>query len=120
MASKMLIVESDKNVLSCSKMVFQHYGFDVDTAETLLQAIDRISRSQYDVIITELCLENKDETDGLKVIEYIKANSIGTKIIVATHLCNNSVRDNIYQHGIHAYFEKPVSLDRIIGVINNS
>lgn len=119
MPKKLLLIESDKNVLTCSKMLFQHYGFDVDAAETLNLAKKLISKNKYDIVVAELCLENKKETDGLEILEYIKKRSPETKIIIVTYLCDHTVKRKALEYDIHGYFEKPVSFDNILKLIEN-
>lgn len=120
MSKRLLLIESDKNVQSCSKMLFQHYGFDVDTAQTLPQAKEAVVKTNYPVVVTELCFEDRDESEGLEIIEFIKKNSPDTKIIVVTYLCDNAVKKKVHNLGILGYYEKPVSFDKILRLIPKS
>lgn len=119
MPKKLLVIEGDKNVLACSRMLFKHYGFEVDSAETLEASRELISKNKYDIIVAELCLENKNETDGYKIIEHTKKTSPGTNVIIVTYLCDPSVKRKAMEYGIHGYFEKPVSFDKIFKLVED-
>ena len=117
MPKKLLLIESDKNVLTCTRMLFQHHGFDVESAETVDVSKELISKNKYDIVVAELCLENKNENDGFKIIEHTKKTSPGTKVIIVTHLCDHAVKRTALEYDIHGYFEKPVSFDNILKLI---
>lgn len=118
MPKKLLVIEGDKNVLACSRMLFKHYGFEVDSAETLEASRELISKNKYDIVVAELCLENKNENDGFKIIEHAKKTSPGTKVIIVTYLCDPAVKRKALEYDIHGYFEKPVSFDKIFALID--
>jgi two-component system response regulator PilR (NtrC family) len=118
MSKRLLLVESDKNILSCSRMLFQHYGFEVETAQTVEQAKESVAKNDYAVVVTELCLENREETEGLEIIRYVNTESPNTKVIVVTYLCDNNIRLKTSELNILGYFEKPVSFDKVLELIN--
>lgn len=119
MPKRLLLIESDKNVLACSRILFKHHGFEVDSAETLEASRELISRNKYDIVVAELCLENKNENDGFKIIEHTKKTSPGTKVIVVTYLCDPAVKRKAMEFDIHGYFEKPVSFDKIFKLVED-
>jgi DNA-binding NtrC family response regulator len=119
MPKKLLLIEGDKNVLACSRMLFKHYGFEVDSAETLEASRRLISQNKYHIVVAELCLENKSENDGFEIIEHTKKTSPGTKVIIVTYLCDSAIKRKALEYDIHGYFEKPVSFDNILKLIEN-
>ncbi|MBU1356089.1 MAG: response regulator [Candidatus Edwardsbacteria bacterium] len=119
MPKKLLVIESDKSVLACSRMLFKHYGFEVDSAETLETSKELISKNKYDIVVAELCLENKNENDGFEIIAHTKKTSPGTKVIIVTYLCDPAIKRKALEYDIHGYFEKPVSFDKIFKLIED-
>jgi len=119
MSKRLLLIESDKNVQACSRMLFQHYGFEVDCAETVDSAKELILKNIYDIAVAELCIEPGDDSAGFEIIEDIKKRAPGTKVIIVTYLCDRSVKKKALEYDIHGYFEKPVSFDKILKLIDD-
>ncbi len=119
MPKKLLLIENDKNVMACSRMLFQHYGFEVDAAETLDTAKGFLAKNKYSVVVAELCLENRTESEGFDILEYIKATAPGTKVIIVTYLCDPAVKRKALEYDIHGYFEKPISFDKVLKLISD-
>lgn len=119
MPKRLLLIESDKNVQACSHMLLQHYGFEVDTADSLETAKDLLSGTRYDIVIAELCFKYQDEKEGLLLLGHLKETCPETKVVVVTYLCDPAIKRKVLEYEIHGYFEKPVSFDKILKLIDS-
>ncbi|MBD3171029.1 response regulator [Candidatus Bathyarchaeota archaeon] len=76
-----LIVDDDNNLASTFKLILQSVGFNVDTAATGLQALYKVNRSKFDLIILDM---NLPDMLGDEVAEKIKDIHESMNIIMIT------------------------------------
>jgi CheY-like chemotaxis protein len=76
-----LVVDDDTNLASTFKLILQSVGFNVDTAATGLQALYKINRTEFDLVILDM---NLPDMLGDEVAEKIKDYNKDTNIIMIT------------------------------------
>ena len=79
--SSILIVDDDKNLANTFKLVLQSVGFNVETALTGLQALYKVNKSEYDLVILDI---NLPDMLGDEVAEKLKENHPEMNIIMIT------------------------------------
>lgn len=101
---KLLIIEDELDLLSALKKGFIKKGFAVDTAEEGEEGSYLAEINDYDVIILDLNLPQKD---GLEVLEEIRKRSETQKVIILS--ARSSVPDKIrgLDMGANEYLSKP-------------
>lgn len=101
---KLLIIEDEIDLLSALKKGFIKKGFAVDTAEDGEEGSYLAETNDYDVIILDLNLPQKD---GLEVLEEIRKRSKTQKVIILS--ARSSVPDKILglDMGANDYLSKP-------------
>jgi CheY-like chemotaxis protein len=85
-----LVVDDDTNLASTFKLILQSVGFQVDTAATGLQALYKVNRTQFDLVILDM---NLPDMLGDEVAEKIKDAHEDTNIIMITGY--SSFRDGL-------------------------
>jgi len=68
MKIKILVVDDEQMIREMLEMLLMLAGHDVTVASTADEAIERMCFNQYDLVITDNDMTNKN--DGMKVIEY--------------------------------------------------
>lgn len=81
----------------------QRRQFVVDWAETLHDALQKLRRTRFDVVLIDLCVP---DSQGLDTVVQIKANCAGTPIIVLTGMDDDSVERDILAAGAQDYLVK--------------
>jgi CheY-like chemotaxis protein len=66
MKRRLLLVDDDLAVLLTLKTVLEFHGFEVETATSTAEALDRLGSSTYQMVISDLRMETEDA--GLKVL----------------------------------------------------
>ena len=66
MKRRLLLVDDDLAVLLTLKTVLEFHGFEVETATSTAEALDRLRSSTYQMVISDLRMETEDA--GLKVL----------------------------------------------------
>ena len=91
--------------------------FHVITAENGKQAVDILQTAPFDLIITDL---NMPVMDGFELLEYIKREQPGARVMVMSMLNYVDVCSRLKELGVTQFIEKPVDfytvLNRILAV----
>jgi len=77
--------------------------FVVDRAENLQEAIQKLQRGRYDVVLTDLSVP---DSQGLETLRRLKEHCPGTPIIVLTGMDDESVERDILAAGAQDYLVK--------------
>lgn len=111
--SNILVVDDDKSLANTFKLVLQSVGFNVDTAITGLQALYKINRKQYDLVILDI---NLPDMLGDEVAEKIRENSDDVKIIMITGY--SSFKDEVKEEelGIKEVLMKPIPPEDLVKI----
>jgi DNA-binding NtrC family response regulator len=67
MRRRILLVDDDVAVLLTLKAVLEMHGFDVQTAGSVSEAVDRLKAATYHMVITDMRMET--ETAGWEVVQ---------------------------------------------------
>jgi len=108
--ARILVVEDDPGIQRALKTNLTRHGFDVETADTGAQALDRYSRYHPDLVLLDLGLPDIDGTD---VIREVRAQS-GTPIVVLS--VRGAERDKVeaLDLGADDYLTKPFGVEELL------
>jgi DNA-binding response OmpR family regulator len=76
-----LIVEDDPAIRKLVEKLLLRSGIEIDTAHNGKQAIERIRKGKYSVLVLDLMIP---EVNGFEIIEYIKVNRIELPVAVVS------------------------------------
>lgn len=111
--AKILIIEDDRDITEILSVALTRDGYQVSVAYDGIEAINKIKKTDYDLIILDIMLPNMD---GHSVNLKLKANPKTAKIpvIVITGKGNLKELLNLREGvSVSAYFEKPVPIKLI-------
>jgi len=103
-AGKILIVEDDEVTQKNLARLLIHAGYTVITASTGNQAIDLINKNLFDLVITDLVLE---DISGIEVLIEAKKRLEETEVIVITGYASISTAIEATKKGAYHYLPKP-------------
>ncbi len=107
---KILIIEDDENIRSLLHRGFIEYGFNVELAEDGEDGEYMATINQYDVIVLDWMLPQKN---GIDILKNLRSNSIKTPIIMLS--AKSDIDDKILglKHGADDYLSKPFSFKEL-------
>lgn len=114
-----LLVDDETAFASGLADGLEMYGdrFHVITAENGKQAVDLLKTAVFDLVITDL---NMPVMNGFDLLEYVKRERPGTRVIVISMLSGPEVSSRLNGLGVTQFIEKPVDfravLNRILAV----
>ena len=96
-ASRILIVDADPVVLKLVSKMAARLGFQPTVAEDGVDALYHLTRTHYDLVLTDY---DMPFIDGYQLADQIKEKHFGTRVIVMTSSCERDVLDMLDGSGI--------------------
>ena len=109
-----LIIDDDRSVLRTFTRVLTKGGFEVDTAETGKEALEKAKTRSFDVALIDFRLPDMDGIDLLCDASSLLKSTI--KIMI-TGLPSVETGSKALDHGIDAYPVKPVKPEELLSLI---
>ena len=121
MKRKVLIVEDEPNLLDAYTLILEHGGFTATQASDGNLALRALENDNFDLVLLDLRMPNKDGLEFLDDFNEIEYNSSNEKpkIIVFSNLDSESEIDKAYGLGADKYLLKAwVSPKELLKVID--
>ena len=99
---KILIVDDEKPICDLIDLNLSAAGYNCDTVQDGLKAIDKIEQNKYDLILLDVMLPG---ADGYDIMEYIQPMGIPVIFITAKHEVKDRVKG--LKLGADDYLVKP-------------
>lgn len=105
-----LIVEDDKNIRKLMEIKLKSEGYNTSTANDGLDALDKIGKSHYDILIVDAMMPNMN---GFEFLNEIKTLGINTPTIMVT--AKGSIEDKAmgFTVGVDDYMVKPIDFKEL-------
>ncbi len=112
-----MILDDEPIVGKRLKPAIEKYGFEVEVFVDSSEAIARINEKDFDIVVTDLRME---EVDGIQVLEHIMAKSDRTKVILITGYATVEVAREALVKGAFDFIAKPIKPKDLRDVINKA
>ena len=100
-----LVVDDDKSILRTFTRILQKNGYEIETAETGKEAIEKADNRHYDLALVDIRLSDMDGTD---LIAKLKKQLQRTVKIMITGFPSLETGVKALDEGADAYLVKPV------------
>lgn len=104
---RVLIIEDNVEILKCMKVELEKSGLYLDIANNGLEGEEKAYVNEYDVILLDLSLPDKD---GMEILKYLRKENIETPIIIITASIEITKGLNL---GADDYIVKPFNMDEL-------
>ncbi len=104
MPEKILVVEDDPLMLAALEILLTDEGYDVTTASSGLDAIQKAKETSFDLVVCDVRMA---EMDGLETISNLKRDQPDTRSIVITGYASPDVPIRAIKMGVDDYLMKP-------------
>ncbi|MCV3239638.1 response regulator transcription factor [Mesorhizobium sp. ZC-5] len=106
--ARILIVEDEPNIVESLSFILRRAGFEVDTVTDGAEALDRVRRQAFEVLVLDIMLPGMNGLDVLKAIRSDQALS-SLPVIVLTAKGQANDRRTAEAIGANAFITKPFS-----------
>jgi DNA-binding NtrC family response regulator len=110
MKRRILLVDDEVAILLTLKAILEMNEFEVETADSAENAIEKMRESEFNMVITDLRMEH--ETSGFDVIRFAKKQSYNPATAILTAF--PTLGNNWQQEGANQLLVKPVGTDELI------
>lgn len=115
--ASVLVVDDEKlfrEVLT-SKLI--EHGFQTDNAANGIEAINKIQRQPFDLILLDIKMPR---VNGIEVLKHIKDNTLETEVIMLTTFTDVRTAVETVKLGAYDYITKPYDLPELLQTIHRA
>ena len=105
---RVLVVEDDGFSREMFSDLLEEEGYEVDTAASGEEAIEKLNTRDYHVVVTDLVMRN---ISGLDILAAVKRQDPAIGVIMVTGHANMETAVYALKNGAHDYLIKPVNQD---------
>ncbi len=110
MAKKIIVIDDEKIVGDMAKKILQAEGYEVDAFTDSELALEAIRAQPYDLVITDLKMENVSGMDILKEVNRLYPT---TRVIMLTAYATLDATIEAIRERIYDFFPKPVKIEEL-------
>jgi DNA-binding NtrC family response regulator len=114
---RILVVDDEEPLRRLLKKELGRKGFSVETARDGRSALSVLRDQPFDVILLDIVMPG---TDGISLMETLKADPSSPVIIVLTGRATIETAVEAMKNGAYDYLTKPYKLDELVIVINRA
>lgn len=101
---KILVVDDDPDMRNLLKKILVSNNYDVELSDDGLDAIIKISKNSYDIVLSDIDMPN---LDGLKLVETVKEKKLNTRIFMLTASSSEDAELKALEKGAVDFIKKP-------------
>jgi len=105
-----LIVDNEKRMCHVLKVALESDGYTTDLAFDGEDAIAKLNKGTFDIVITDLKMPGKD---GMDVLKYAKSKFTNIEIIMITAYATAQTAVEAMRQGAYDYLIKPFEIDEL-------
>ncbi len=109
-----LVIDDDKSILRTLTRILQKAGYEVETAETGKEAMEKAEKTSYDLALVDVRLPDMDGTD---LLASLQGTTPSTVKIVITGFPSLETGVKALDGGADAYLVKPVRPEELLTLI---
>ena len=110
---RILFVDDEPSIRLTLPQVLQEYGFEVKTAASVADALAEISRSRFDVLLSDLNIS--EEGDGFRIVSAMRRLQPRCVTVVLTGYPAFETAVQALRQQVDDYVVKPADLEALIG-----
>jgi len=114
---RVMVLDDEPIVGKRLRQALTKHGIDVEVFEDPASAISRLDEAHFDVVVTDLRME---EVNGIQVLEYVTSHCENTRVILITGYATVEVAREALVKGAFDFIAKPFKPRDLQAVINKA
>ncbi|MEM1406509.1 MAG: response regulator [Bacteroidota bacterium] len=113
---KVLIVDDSESIRELVGMTLESEGYHVHKSSDGVEAIDHLTHTDVDLVITDL---NMPKMDGISLLKEIRNDDskVGLPVLLLTTESQVAKKDEARKAGATGWIVKPFAQDRLLAVV---
>ena len=112
-----LVVDDEEEFLECVQDILAKWGFDVDTASTGYEGLQRMSLYHYDLVLLDIIMPL---INGLETLKRVRKLDRNLPVVVLTADGSVDTAVNAMKTGAYDYITKPVDWNKLKIIVKNA
>jgi DNA-binding response OmpR family regulator len=112
-----LIVDDEERFRATTATILQNRGFEVKAVGSGREAIEEVSRDDFDVVVLDVKMPGIDGNEALREIKRLKP---ATEVIMLTAFGTPESAAHGLDHGVFEYLAKPCAIDELARKIRDA
>jgi len=115
---KVLVVDDSLTIRVYHTSLLKSFGFEVDTAENGMEALEKVMSTKYDLILSDI---NMPVMDGYEFVKKLRKldNYKLTPVVFVTTLDSEEDKKKGFMAGATLYIVKPIDLEVMKKILNS-
>jgi CheY-like chemotaxis protein len=114
---RVMVLDDEPIVGKRLNQALAKHGFEVEVFEDPTRALARLGETHFDVIVTDLRME---EVNGIQILEYVTSHCKNTRVILITGYATVEVAREALVKGAFDFIAKPFKPKDLRAVINKA
>lgn len=116
--NKLLIVDDQEMYLKSLVLPLKK-KYEIETATNYEDSIKEINNKKIDIVLIDIRLDANDEsnTDGLRIVEWIKMNKPDIKVFVMSAYKEFEYAETALNLGAKHFFKKPIDIISLMAIL---
>ncbi|MCO6496094.1 MAG: sigma-54-dependent Fis family transcriptional regulator [Chitinophagaceae bacterium] len=115
--SRVLIIDDDLDMCVLLSKFLEKKGYETATAHSASKGIQKFKDEDFDIVICDFRLGDKD---GKKVLVKVKEIKPSTIVIIITGYSDIKIAVDVIKHGAFDYITKPLIPDEVLSVVEKA
>ena len=117
MKKKILIIDDDLDMCTLLSGFLMRNNYDVEVSYSAAQGIAKFKQSNFDIVISDFRLGDKD---GKDVLVEIKGHNPNAIVLIITGYSDIKIAVEVIKLGAYDYITKPLIPDEVLSVLKNA
>jgi len=118
MPRKILVVDDSETVRSLISFILKSDGFQVETAINGVEALERVYKDEYDLIVCDVNMPKMDGLTFIKILRFQEMYREIPPIIVVTTEESEEDKQKALEAGANVYLVKPTDPNKLLANIH--
>jgi DNA-binding NtrC family response regulator len=110
MAKKIIVIDDEKIVGDMAQKILRAEGYEVEAFTDSVQALEAIRSRPFDLVITDLQM---DQVSGMDILKEVNRLYPNTRVIMLTAYATLDATIEAIRERIYDFFPKPVKIDEL-------
>ena len=112
---RVLVVDDETNMRRTLADILRNEGYEVATAATGEEAVQRCSEADYDIVLMDVRMPGMD---GVEAFRRIRRHQEGVRVILMSAYSMEDLKHAALDEGAIAFLTKPLDLDQAVRLIS--
>ena len=117
MSRRILVVDDQESILFFLRKTLQQEGYEVVSAATRREALERLAEQVPDIVLLDLKLP---DGSGLNVLEEIRRDEPDLAVVMMTAFGDVDTSVRAMKLGAFDYVNKPIRLEELLGILDRA